>query len=144
MNRPTICAHCLFAALLLVFAACGGGNGNGTAGDAETTADGAETGEQAAVSQEMIDRGRDIFTGQGICYTCHGQDATGTQLAPDLTDQEWINISEPVTREKIVSLVKSGVAEPVKHPAPMPPMGGAQLSEEQIQAVSAYVYQLSQ
>lgn len=133
--------HSLGAVLIFFCAACGG---NGTQGDtAESAAPEAESSEQADVSQDMIEQGEAIFTGQGICYTCHGQDATGTQLAPDLTDDEWVNIPEPVTREKIEVLVKSGVSDPVEHPAPMPPMGGAQLSEEEIQAVSAYVYQLS-
>lgn len=35
-----------------------------------------------------------IFHGSavgGTCFTCHGQDAKGTQLAPELTDKQWIN-----------------------------------------------------
>lgn len=149
MNRSTFFRYSLVVALLVVFAACGGGNGDGTGGEAETTTPETgtttpDTSEQAAASQEMLEEGQAIFTGQGICYTCHGQDATGTQLAPDLTDDEWINIPEPITQGKIVTLVKSGVADPVEYPAPMPPMGGAQLSDEQLQAVSAYVNQLSQ
>lgn len=142
MNRPTFFRWSLVIALLFAVAACGG---NGT-DDAETTTPETETetDAQAEVSQEMVEEGQAVFTGQGICYTCHGQDATGTQLAPDLTDDEWINIPEPITQEKIVSLVKSGVAEPVEYPAPMPPLGGAQISDEQVQAVSAYVYSLSQ
>lgn len=137
MYRPTFFRCGFLAALLFVVAACGDENGNGAEGDAETD-------EQAAVSQEMIEEGQALFTGQGICHTCHGQDATGTQLAPDLTDDEWINIPEPITQEKIVTLVKSGVADPVEYPAPMPPMGGAELSDDEIQAVSAYVLQLSE
>lgn len=93
------------------------------------------------VTQEMVAQGQEIFTGVGNCYTCHGQDATGTQLAPDLTDDEWINVEG--TYESIVEVVNTGVPQPVQHPSPMPPMGGAQLSEDQVRAVAAYVYAIS-
>ena len=143
----------LSTALLLLFlcAGCGGDTANedqAAAPDVEVDQEPdveAEAPADTTLTQEqLIAQGESIFTGQGICYTCHGQDATGTQLAPDLTDDEWINIPEPVTREKIQVLVKTGVLEPVEHPAPMPAMGGAQLSEEELEAVSAYVYSLSQ
>ena len=39
--------------------------------------------------------------------------------------------------------VTTGVPKPKSHPAPMPPMGGASLSPDQIKAVAAYVYSLS-
>ena len=145
-----------FATLLLVLSAgCGGETTDGeeTTGyevepqedtDARQEPGTEATGDTVLSDQQMLAQGEAIFTGRGICYTCHGQDGTGTQLAPDLTDDEWLNIPEPVTQEKIAVLVKSGVADPVEHPAPMPPMGGAQLSDEELQAVSAYVYQLSQ
>lgn len=94
----------------------------------------------AAVVQDSA-LGRKVFAGKGICYTCHGLDAKGTPLAPDLTDAEWLNTDG--SREGIESIIKSGVAKPVKHPAPMPPMGGAKLSAEEVAAVAAYVYSLS-
>jgi mono/diheme cytochrome c family protein len=93
------------------------------------------------VTVEMVRQGQQIFTGQGICYTCHGMDGTGTQLAPNLTDQEWLNIDG--SYQAIVDLIPVGVPQPKQYPAPMPPMGGAQLSEDQINAVAAYVYTLS-
>jgi mono/diheme cytochrome c family protein len=90
---------------------------------------------------EMVTEGQQIFTGVGNCYTCHGPDGTGTTLAPDLTDDEWINIDG--TYAAIQEVVRTGVPQPVQHPAPMAAMGGAQLSDQQVQAVSAYVYSLS-
>ncbi|MGH7475208.1 MAG: c-type cytochrome [Longimicrobiales bacterium] len=95
----------------------------------------------AGVTQEMVTQGQQIFTSTGNCFTCHGQDATGTQLAPNLTDSEWINIEGDY--ESIVENVRTGVPQPVQHPAPMPPMGGAQLTDEQVRAVAAYVYAIS-
>jgi mono/diheme cytochrome c family protein len=38
--------------------------------------------------------------------------------------------------------VTNGVPQPKEHPAPMPPKGGAQLSDDQVKAVAAYVYSL--
>jgi len=78
----------------------------------------------------------------GICYTCHGPAGKGTPLAPDLTDGEWLNTDG--TLAGIEAIVKAGVPKPLKYPAPMPPMGGANLSAAEIKAVAAYVYSLSQ
>src|SRR5690554_6504706 len=44
----------------------------------------------AGVTQEMYAQGQQIFTGQGICYTCHGMNGEGSQLAPSLRDNEWL------------------------------------------------------
>jgi mono/diheme cytochrome c family protein len=62
-------------------------------------------------------------------------------LGPALTDQEWLNTDG--SYEGIMDVVRTGVAEPVQFQAPMPPMGGIQLSDEQIRQVAAYVYSLS-
>ena len=85
--------------------------------------------------------GKAIFTGKGNCFACHGPDAKGTPLAPDLTDAKWINIDGSLAA--IVQLVKTGVAQPKEHPAPMPAMGGATLTDKELQAVASYVYSLS-
>lgn len=94
----------------------------------------------AGVTSEMIAQGQQIFTSTGNCYTCHGMDAKGTALAPDLTDQVWINVDG--TNASILEVVRTGVPSPKSHPAPMPAMGGAQLNEEQISQVAAYVWSL--
>lgn len=81
--------------------------------------------------------GKAIFEGKGNCYACHGKDAKGTPLAPNLTDSVWINVDGSL--EAIRELVSKGVPKPKQHPAPMPPMGGAKLSQKEIDAVAAYV-----
>lgn len=134
---------------LAAVAACGGDAG----ADQTASADVAE--EPAAepameqqgplpegVTAEMVTAGQVVFSGSGICYTCHGPDGTGTQLAPDLTDGEWLNVPADPSLADIVELVKSGVPTPREHPAPMPPMGGASLSDEQVDNVAAYVLSL--
>lgn len=85
--------------------------------------------------------GRAIFRGKGNCFVCHGQDGKGTPLAPNLTDATWLHVDG--SAEAIVGLVKTGVPKPKKHPAPMPPMGGAKLNDAELQAVAAYVHSLS-
>ena len=94
------------------------------------------------VTQQMIDAGQQIFVNAGFCYTCHGQDATGGQLAPNLTDDTWIH-AENGDFEQIVGVVTSGIPEPVEFPTPMQPMGGGQLTAAQVREVSAYVWSLS-
>ncbi len=145
----------LLAVAALGMAACSSGDAaNDEAASAEMAAD-APASEAAAgtmqqevplpegVTAEMVSAGQQIFTGKGICYTCHGMDGTGTQLAPNLTDETWLNVPADPALDDIVQLVKSGVPSPVEHPAPMPAMGGANLSDEEVQNVAAYVLSLS-
>lgn len=94
------------------------------------------------VTQEDFEEGRRLFTGQGGCHACHGPNATGTALAPDMTDGEWLNVEAP-TMEGIMAVIRSGVAQPVQYPAPMPPMGGARLTDDQIHALAAYILALN-
>ena len=96
----------------------------------------------AGVTAEMVSQGQQIFTSTGNCYTCHGPDAHGTALAPNLTDQTWLNITGKY--DEIVNLVHTGVPHPKdpSHVAPMPAMGGAQLTDDQVKAVAAYVWSL--
>lgn len=112
---------------------------------ATTPADGT-TGQSAGTpppgtTAEDVTAGQQLFTSTGNCYTCHGPDAKGTQLAPNLTDSEWINITEP-TLDNIQTVIKAGVQQPKQHPAPMPAMGGAQLNDSQVKQIAAYVWSL--
>jgi mono/diheme cytochrome c family protein len=97
---------------------------------------------QAAAGLEMRPdtAGKAVFLGKGNCHVCHGPNAKGTVLAPDLTDGEWINIDGSAAA--IAKLVKEGVAEPKKYPSAMPAMGGASLTDAEVQAVAAYVHSL--
>jgi mono/diheme cytochrome c family protein len=98
----------------------------------------------AQASVQLIALGDSIFHGQvggGTCYACHGQDAKGSGVGPNLTDSEWLNTDGSL--EGIVKTIQSGVPKPKKAPAPMPPMGGAALTPEQVRAVASYEYSLS-
>jgi cbb3-type cytochrome c oxidase subunit III len=138
--------------LTLTLAACGGSDdtddaaatgGEPAAAPAEQTTPSTTQASGAApsgASAEDVTAGQQIFSGTGNCYTCHGADAKGTALAPNLTDAEWINIGG--TFAEIQTVVKTGVATPKQHPAPMPAMGGAALSDDQVRQVAAYVWSL--
>jgi len=95
-----------------------------------------------AVSQSLVDQGRRVFGAAGNCFACHGPNAAGTPNAPNLTDNQWLNIDG--SYPSIIALVQSGVPHPMQYPAPMPPMGGALLTQDQVCAVSAYVSSLQQ
>ena len=97
-----------------------------------------------AQSPQQVALGDSIFHGQvagGTCTACHGQDAKGTAVAPNLTDSEWLNGDG--SYDFIVQTITTGVPKPKQHPAPMPPKGGAMLTDEQVKAAAAYVYSLS-
>jgi mono/diheme cytochrome c family protein len=93
-----------------------------------------------AVDERLVAAGRAVFTGGGNCQSCHGADARGTPIAPDLTDDQWLNIDG--SYGSIAQLVRTGVPRPKQYAAPMPPMGGASLTPEQVCAVAGYVYSL--
>ncbi|HKU62215.1 MAG TPA: hypothetical protein VJQ44_13410, partial [Gemmatimonadales bacterium] len=72
-------------------------------------------------SAAQIAEGDKIFHGQeagGTCTACHGQDAKGTAMAPDLTDNTWIHGDGSLSF--IEHTVTTGVPQPKSHPAPMP------------------------
>ena len=126
--------------------ACGGGERRPAADTTQAPAAAPPAGPQAPEAGRAgpVALGDSIFHGQaagGACFTCHGQDAKGTPLAPDLTDQQWLNGDGSL--QFIISTVTNGVPKPKQHQAPMPPMGGASLTPEQVRAVAAYVYSLS-
>jgi len=96
------------------------------------------------ITPQQIALGDSIFHGQvggGTCTACHGQDAKGTAIAPDLTDSKWINGDG--SYQFLVTTITDGVPKPKEHPAPMPPKGGAPLTDDQVKAVAAYEYSLS-
>jgi len=100
----------------------------------------------AGATVAMLAEGDSIFHGLkagGICQTCHGPDAAGTALAPPLANKtKWL------TGDGSYAFIQQRITTGVPNPTPpyttaMPPMGGAPLTPEQLQSVSAYVYSIS-
>jgi len=95
-------------------------------------------------SADMVALGNRIFHGEvggAACTGCHGADGAGTPLGPNLADNQWLWSDGSVAG--IASTITEGVMQPKQYRAPMPPLGGAQLSPEQVTALAAYVWGLS-
>jgi glucose/arabinose dehydrogenase/cytochrome c5 len=95
-------------------------------------------------SAEMVALGNRIFHGEvggAACTGCHGADGAGTPLGPNLADHQWLWSDGSV--DGIASSITQGVMQPKQYRAPMPPLGGAQLSPGQVKALAAYVWGLS-
>jgi mono/diheme cytochrome c family protein len=95
----------------------------------------------AGVTPAAIAKGDSIFHKSGNCYACHGANAQGL-VGPNLTDSVWIHSDG--SYDAIVKQVTNGVTkEESKSGVPMPPKGGATISDDDVKAVAAYVYSLS-
>ncbi|MGO9934699.1 MAG: c-type cytochrome [Steroidobacteraceae bacterium] len=81
------------------------------------------------------------LVGGAPCTGCHGANGTGSPLGPDLTSGKWL--WSDGSYQGIASTIAAGVAQPKRYRSPMPAMGGAQLSSDQLFAVAAYVWALS-
>lgn len=148
-RNPTLATLALVTAL----AACGGGDKAATSTPAATSAAPADAAPvkpavgapPAGATVAMVAEGDSIFHGLkagGICLSCHMPDAKGGPLAPNLTDTEWVTIDGSYA--SIQKRVTEGMATPTPpYTSPMLPMGGSQLTPDQIKAVSAYVYAIS-
>jgi mono/diheme cytochrome c family protein len=87
--------------------------------------------------------GKRIYEGQvasAPCAGCHGSDGKGSPLGPDLTSGKWLWGDGSLAA--IAHTITVGVPKPKQYGAPMPPMGGAELSPSELSAVSAYVWAL--
>ena len=93
---------------------------------------------------EMVALGGRIYHGQvggAACAGCHGAHGTGTPLGPDLTSKKYL--WSDGSYAGIEKRIREGVAQPKVFRSPMPPMGGTQLTPEQLSALAAYVWSLS-
>lgn len=101
--------------------------------------------DRTVLTPQMIALGDSIFHGLaagGMCFGCHGPEGKGVPgVAPDLTAGKWLHGDGSYA--SIMATVLDGVPKPKVAAAPMPPMGGAKLSEAQVRAVAAYVYSLT-
>ncbi len=95
-------------------------------------------------TREMVALGERIYHGQvggATCAACHGTDAKGSPLGPDLTDKKWL--WSDGSYKGIAKTITEGVMHPKEYRSPMPPRGGAQLTDDQIMALAAYIWALS-
>lgn len=136
-----------------VFTACpdlaaGAGPLNAKSPAGTATGSGAGAGDRHVVppgtTAAMVALGARIFVGEvgsAACTGCHGADGKGTELGPNLADTKWLWSDGSVAG--IAATITHGVMQPKQYRAPMPAMGGAQLSPDQVQALAAYIWGLS-
>jgi glucose/arabinose dehydrogenase/mono/diheme cytochrome c family protein len=95
-------------------------------------------------TRQMVLFGERIYRGQvggAACTGCHGDSGQGTPLGPDLTGKKWL--WSDGSYAGIAKTITEGVSQPKQFRSPMPPMGGAQLTRDQVSALAAYVWGLS-
>jgi cytochrome c5 len=95
------------------------------------------------VTAAMVEEGRAVYAGAGLCTTCHAPDGSGVpNLGSNLVDDEWLHSDG--SYEGIVATVTNGVpAAQSSTGVPMIARGGSSISDAQVRAVSAYVWTLS-
>jgi glucose/arabinose dehydrogenase/mono/diheme cytochrome c family protein len=95
-------------------------------------------------TREMVLLGERIYRGQvggAACTGCHGESGQGTPLGPDLTGKKWL--WSDGSYAGIAKTITEGVSQPKQYRSPMPAMGGAQLTPDQVSALAAYVWSMS-
>ena len=92
----------------------------------------------------MVALGARVYSGQAggaACTGCHGDHGQGSPLGPALTAHKWL--WSDGSYAGIRKTISDGVPQPKNYRSPMPAMGGAQLSSDQVAALAAYVYSIS-
>jgi mono/diheme cytochrome c family protein len=91
----------------------------------------------------MVALGDRIYHGESgaTCTGCHGANGSGSPLGPDLSSGKWLWADGSLS--SIAATITKGVPDPKQYRSPMPAMGGAQLTQDQVNAVAAYVWTLS-
>jgi glucose/arabinose dehydrogenase/mono/diheme cytochrome c family protein len=95
-------------------------------------------------TRQTLEQGDRVYHGQvasATCAGCHGTGGQGTPLGPDLRSGKWLWSNGSLSG--IEKTVREGVEKPKNYRAPMPPMGGSQLTRRQVRDVAAYVWALS-
>jgi glucose/arabinose dehydrogenase len=95
-------------------------------------------------SAARLAQGAQLYQGEiadAACTGCHGPDAKGTPLGPDLVDNKWLHGDGSVG--SIAKTITDGVPDPKNYRSPMPPMGGASLTHEQVVAIAGYIWALN-
>ncbi len=94
----------------------------------------------------MVALGKRIYQGQvggAACTGCHGGNGEGTTLGPPLAGKNKKWLWSEGSFAGIAKTITDGVSQPKEFRSPMPPMGGAQLTPDQVKALAAYVWSLS-
>ncbi len=92
----------------------------------------------------QIETGQELFA-EGSCQNCHGEGGAGGRFGPDLTDAEWVQSDGSLVniRETIMwGVRRRDFADPDRR-FQMNPAGAMNLDRAQLNALTAYVWSLS-
>jgi len=92
-------------------------------------------------TKDEVALGDRIFHGEvagGTCAGCHGSDANGSPQGPSLVNGKWLDTDGTVAGLR--RTITDGVPKPKNSSTPMPPRGGAPLTDSDVAAVAAYVW----
>ena len=83
------------------------------------------------ISDELLAQGKELYN-QDACVLCHGADGTGSDMAPDLTDDEWLHSQGDLDgiRRTVWYGVSKEQLEDKSRPYEMNPGGGLDLDRE--------------
>jgi mono/diheme cytochrome c family protein len=101
-----------------------------------------------AAALKVFEVGREVFSRDAHCITCHGEDGKGTvaNIYPPLNQNEWVNGDD----ERLIKIILKGLWGPIKvgnktyDPSTgVPPMTGFEhmLTDEEIAATIFFVRQ---
>ncbi len=100
------------------------------------------SGEQANAAS--AEKGKELFAGAGVCFSCHGADGKGNQAigSANLTDKIWLwaNVPGAKSADEKVAAVKEVITTGLNRG--VMPVWKGRLSDEQIKLLTAYVHEL--
>ncbi|MFZ0882799.1 MAG: c-type cytochrome [Candidatus Acidiferrales bacterium] len=94
----------------------------------------------------MVALGERIYHGEvggAACTGCHGGSAQGSPLGPPLAGENKKWLWSDGSYAGIAKTITDGVPQPKQYRSPMPPFGGAQLTQDQVKALAAYIWSLN-
>jgi mono/diheme cytochrome c family protein len=104
----------------------------------------AQTAPNADSVAERAARGRLLFEGKGLCFSCHGKDGEGV-LGPNTRLAGRPLVHAQPTVAAVAALIKSGVDSAHSTSGQvMPARGGSRLSDADVDAVAQYVLELQE
>ena len=97
----------------------------------------------AASDPATIERGAAIYR-EGTCPVCHQWEGQGNRRGPDLTDDDWLHGDGSLTavRKAIETGFRHGAGRRFRGKYEMWPLGGMELDQPDVDALTAYVWSL--
>lgn len=118
-------------------AACASGGG----GEVEAAA---PAGGDVMASADLVAMGSELYSAR--CTRCHGAEGVGSNRGPSLADADWAWIEgtdDPEAEATVAMILREGITEGRTAQNAMMPALGATMSDEEIDALVAYVLSLS-